>query len=276
MWWWRSGPESDKTLVTDTLTTDDEGRFTVQVPMQMPDAGRNANIYAPRYYNFVVEADATDAAGESHHGETSLPLSDKATAFTISMPAKIEADSVARVTFSYQNNAGKPIPGDVIYKVTKEQDNKVTVEQAAKAVPANEPFEMRFNTLKSGRYTLEGVCGEDTVKHEFVVFSMKDKHPAVETHNWFYASAGEFPADGRPIYVQMVRRTRTSTSSTRSSPVTRCLRAASSTKAMLSPRASLRIRRNMATACSSPVHGCAKAVSTPTWQRCESHCPISV
>ena len=203
LWWWRSGPESDKTLVTDTLTTDDEGRFTVQVPMQMPDAGRNANIYAPRYYNFVVEADATDAAGESHHGETSLPLSDKATAFTISMPAKIEADSVARVTFSYLNNAGKPIPGDVIYKVTKEQDNKVTVEQTAKAVPANEPFEMRFNTLKSGRYTLEGVCGEDTVKHEFVVFSMKDKHPAVETHDWFYASAQEFPADGRPIYVQM-------------------------------------------------------------------------
>ena len=151
----------------------------------------------------MVEADATDAAGESHHGETSLPLSDKATAFTISMPAKIEADSVARVTFSYLNNAGKPIPGDVIYKVTKEQDNKVTVEQAAKAVPANEPFEMRFNTLKSGRYTLEGVCGEDTVKQEFVVFSMKDKHPAVETHDWFYASAGEFPADGRPIYVQM-------------------------------------------------------------------------
>ena len=62
---------------------------------------------------------------------------------------------------------------------------------------------MRFNTLKSGRYTLEGVCGEDTVKQEFVVFSMKDKHPAVETHDWFYASAGEFPADGRPIYVQM-------------------------------------------------------------------------
>ncbi|MBR0269896.1 MAG: alpha-2-macroglobulin, partial [Prevotella sp.] len=203
LWWWRSGPESDKTLVTDTLTTDDEGRFTVQVPMQMPDAGRNANTYAPRYYNFVVEADATDAAGESHHGETSLPLSDKATAFTISMPAKIEADSVARVTFSYLNNAGQPIPGDVIYKVTKEQDNKVTVEQTAKAVPANEPFEMRFNTLKSGRYTLEGVCGEDTVKQEFVVFSMKDKHPAVETHDWFYASAGEFPADGRPIYVQM-------------------------------------------------------------------------
>ena len=203
LWWWRSGPESDKTLVTDTLTTDDEGRFTVQVPMQMPDAGRNANTYAPRYYNFVVEADATDAAGESHHGETSLPLSDKATAFTISMPAKIEADSVARVTFSYLNNAGKPIPGDVIYKVTKEQDGKVTVEQTAKAVPANEPFEMRFNMLKSGRYTLEGVCGEDTVKHEFVVFSMKDKHPAVETHDWFYASAQEFPADGRPIYVQM-------------------------------------------------------------------------
>ena len=198
LWWWRSNGEADKTLVSDTLVTDDEGCFEVKVPMEMPSSGRNSSAFIPRFYNFVVEADATDAAGESHHGETSLPLSDKATAFSVSMPSKVEADSIAMVTFSYLNNAGKPIPGDVIYRIIKEQDNKIT-----KSVPANEPFEMRFNTLKSGRYMLEATCGEDTLKQEFVVFSMKDKHPAVETHDWFYASAKEFPADGRPIYVQM-------------------------------------------------------------------------
>ena len=200
LWWWRSAGEADKTLLTDTLTTDDEGKFTVNVPMQMPESRNSYGV--PRYYNFVVEADATDAAGESHHGETSLPLSDKATAFSVSMPKQVEADSVARVTFSYVNNAGKPIPGDVIYTIYKvendEKDKKDT-----KTVPANESFEMRFNSLKSGQYLMEAICGEDTLKQEFVVFSMKDKHPAVETHDWFYASAEEFPADGRPIYVQM-------------------------------------------------------------------------
>jgi len=200
LWWWRSGPENDKTLVTDTLTTDDEGRFEVKVPMVMPES-RNQQTWG-RFYNFVVEADATDAAGESHHGETSLPLSDKATAFSMSMPSHIEVDNMARVTFSYLNNAGKPIPGDVIYRIFKgSKDSKELKE--TQSTPANEPFDMKVSHLKSGLYTLEGICGEDTVTHEFVVFSLKDKRPAVETHNWFYASAQEFPADGRPIYVQM-------------------------------------------------------------------------
>ncbi|MBR5035750.1 MAG: alpha-2-macroglobulin, partial [Prevotella sp.] len=200
LWWWRSAGEADKTLVTDTLTTDDEGSFIVKVPMQMPESRNSYGL--PRYFNFVVEADATDAAGESHHGETSLPLSDKATAFSVSMPKQVEVDSVAKVTFSYLNNAGKPIPGDVAYTIYKVEKNEKERKES-KTVSANESFEMRFNSLKSGLYLMEAICGEDTLKHEFVVFSMKDKHPAVETHDWFYASADEFPADGRPIYVQM-------------------------------------------------------------------------
>ena len=200
LWWWRSTGEADKTLLTDTLTTDDDGSFIVKVPMQMPESRNSYGL--PRYFNFVVEADATDAAGESHHGETSLPLSDKATAFSVSMPKQVEVDSVAKVTFSYLNNAGKPIPGDVAYTIYKVEKNEKERKES-KTVSANESFEMRFNSLKSGLYLMEAICGEDTLKHEFVVFSMKDKHPAVETHDWFYASADEFPADGRPIYVQM-------------------------------------------------------------------------
>ncbi|MBR6455353.1 MAG: alpha-2-macroglobulin, partial [Prevotella sp.] len=152
-----------------------------------------------RFYNFVVEADATDAAGETHHGETSLPLSDRPTAFSVTMPAKIEADSTAKVTFHYLNNAGKPIEGKVSYSL---KDETLKTKEN-KTVAANETFEMRFNALKSGCYTLEATCGEDTLKQEFIVFSMKDKQPVVQTHDWFYASAEEFPSDGRPIYIQM-------------------------------------------------------------------------
>ena len=200
LWWWRSGNEADKTLATDTIQTDDEGRFVVKVPMVMPE-GRSAGVreFGNRFYNFVVEADATDAAGETHHGETSLPLSDRPTAFSVAMPSQIEADSVAQVSFSYLNNAGKPIAGSVAYQI---KDDKQKTKES-KTVAANEPFKMQFSALKSGRYTLEAICGNDTVKQNFVVFSLKDKHPAVETHDWFYASAAEFPQDGRPIYVQM-------------------------------------------------------------------------
>ena len=197
MWWWRGDSENDKTLASDTLVTDDEGSFEVKVPMEMPESRKSAA--RNRFYNFVVEADATDAAGETHHGETSLPLSDRPTAFSVTMPAKIEADSTAKVTFHYLNNAGKPIEGKVSYSL---KDETLKTKEN-KTVAANEAFEMRFNALKSGRYTLEATCGEDTLKQEVVVFSMKDKQPVVATHDWFYASAEEFPSDGRPIYIQM-------------------------------------------------------------------------
>ena len=198
MWWWRGDNEGDKTLVEDTLVTNDDGSFEVMVPMVMPEY-RNKGVGVSRFYNFVVEAYATDTAGESHHGSTSLPLGDKATAFSVTMPAKIEADSIAKVTFHYLNNAGKPIDAKVSY-ILKDETSKI---KENKTVAANEAFEMRFNTLKSGLYTLEATCGDDTLKQEIIVFSMKDKQPAVKTHDWFYASASEFPRDGRPIYIQM-------------------------------------------------------------------------
>ena len=199
MWWWRGDNEGDKTLVEDTLVTNDDGSFEVMVPMVMDDNRRTKNERISRFYNFVVEADATDTAGESHHGSTSLPLGDKATAFSVTMPAKIEADSIAKVTFHYLNNAGKPIDAKVSY-ILKDETSKI---KENKTVAANEAFEMRFNTLKSGLYTLEATCGDDTLKQEIIVFSMKDKQPAVKTHDWFYTSASEFPRDGRPIYIQM-------------------------------------------------------------------------
>ncbi len=199
MWWWRGDNEGDKTLVEDTLVTNDDGSFEVMVPMVMDESRRTKNERISRFYNFVVEADATDTAGESHHGSTSLPLGDKATAFSVTMPAKIEADSIAKVTFHYLNNAGKPIDAKVSYNL-KDETSKI---KENKTVAANEAFEMRFNTLKSGLYTLEAICGNDTLKQEIIVFSMKDKQPAVKTHDWFYTSASEFPRDGRPIYIQM-------------------------------------------------------------------------
>ena len=239
MWWWRGDNEGDKTLVEDTLVTNDDGSFEVMVPMVMDENRRTKNERISRFYNFVVEADATDTAGESHHGSTSLPLGDKATAFSVTMPAKIEADSIAKVTFHYLNNAGKPIDAKVSYNL-KDETSKI---KENKTVAANEAFEMRFNTLKSGPYTLEATCGDDTLKQEIIVFSMKDKQPAVKTHDWFYTSASEFPRDGRPIYI----RTRTSTSFIRFSAVTRCSKVVSSTKATPSPHASSPTKMNTAT-----------------------------
>ncbi len=191
--WWRYYVNEDQHLIMrDTLTTDDEGRFFVKFPVEMPE---KLTGNEPQFYNFNVHVDVTDAAGESHQGDFSLPLSNRSTAFTVNMPTQVEVDSIKSVVFNYLNNAGKEIPGQVNYYIDDVKKTNV--------VDANKSFMMSFNHLKSGKHQLVATCGTDTVKADFIVFSMKDKHPAIETHDWFYQSANEFPRDGKPVYVQM-------------------------------------------------------------------------
>lgn len=192
LWWRFFGGNDRQMILRDTLTTDDKGYFSVQFPVELPERMDN---HEAQFYSFDVHVDVTDSSGETHAGDFSLPLSNKPTAFSVNMPAQVEVDSVKTIRFTYVNNAGKEIPGKVNYYI---DDAKKQV-----CVDANQSFPMSFDALKSGKHHLVAVCGNDTVNTDFIVFSMKDKHPATETHDWFYQSAMEFPRDGKPVYVQM-------------------------------------------------------------------------
>ncbi|MBQ7420883.1 MAG: alpha-2-macroglobulin [Prevotella sp.] len=187
-WWWRFGGGKNEQLAAGEAVTDAEGGFRVEVPMLIPDVkGKQA-----LFYNFTVEAQVTDLGGESHSGSISLPLGTKATAFGCDLPEKVLSDSLKQLTFSYRNAAGKEIDGRVSFSIDGTSFG---------THPVNAPIAL--NGLKSGSHRLEAVCGSDTIKQDFVVFSMSDKRPAAPTSDWFYVSASEFPRDGKPVYVQV-------------------------------------------------------------------------
>ena len=169
-------------------TTADNGSFTVDMPLTIPDdLGRHT-----MYYHFVVEADVTDEAGETHNATMSLPLGNKPTALTCNLPEKVRSDQMPLVTFTRRNAAGKEITGKMKYRI----DNGKWL-----LTSANVPTELP--TLKSGKHTILAVCQKDTVEQRFVVFGLDDKRPATETHDWFYVSHEQFPADGSPVTVQV-------------------------------------------------------------------------
>ncbi|MBQ6208546.1 MAG: alpha-2-macroglobulin [Prevotella sp.] len=192
LWWYRYDGGDVLEVLRDTLVTDDDGVFTLRVPLTLPE---KMEAHVPQFYNFLIDADVTDVSGESHSGSMSIPLSNRATAFSVEMPQQVEADSVKKVVFHYLNNAGKGIDGTVSYYIDDVKNVQI--------VNANESFTMAFNRLKSGKHQLVATCGTDTLTKDFIVFSMKDKHPAMETHDWFYQSATEFSREGKPVYVQM-------------------------------------------------------------------------
>lgn len=191
MFWRGTGSDfRQETVFSDTLHTSADGTFAVKVPISIPDS---YDEHPRRYYTFDVSADVTDAAGETRHGELSLPYSDHPTMLTCDIPAQSLRDSLRTVTFAYRNNAGEPINGDVSY----------TIDSRHYTCQANTPAKLDGEALASGRHSLVAVCGSDTLRTSFVTFSLQDRKAPVETHDWFWQSASQFPAGGGPVFIQL-------------------------------------------------------------------------
>ena len=197
-WWWRGyGDYDGETVLEDSVMTDDNGYFTVSVPLTPEPGVTMARSHRDaRYYNFVVTAAVTDRSGETREGEMTLPLSTWPTAFSATLPSKVERDSLKTLTFIYKNGAGANIASTVNYFF----DNG-----PMKRAKTNEPVSLASlsGTLRSGRHLLTAYCDKDTLKQAFVVFSMDDTVPAEPTDCWFYVSGKEFAGDGRPVCVQV-------------------------------------------------------------------------
>lgn len=199
-WWmsyssyWEMGyfgsGEHNEVLHEGEAVTDDDGTFKVEVPLTVPKSLNNH----PMYYNFVVEADVTDIAGETHSGIMSLPLGTKPTALTCDVPQQVRSDQMPKVTFNRYNAAGKTIEGTVKYRL----DGGKWRECAA-----NVQCSLSSGQLKSGEHRIEAECGDDKVDMKFVVFGLDDKKPAAQTDDWFYVSESQFPSDGKPVTVQV-------------------------------------------------------------------------
>ncbi len=193
-WYWQSGyigrGLQEETVNEGDVVTGDDGTFCVDVPLVLPESLTNTRMF----YHFVVEADVTDVAGETHSGTQTLPLGSKPTALTCDLPQQVRSDQLPKVTFTRRNAAGQEIEGQVRYRI----DGGKWRECAANVAQQTSPWK-----LKSGEHRLEAVCGDDEVDMKFVVFGLDNVKPAFETHDWFYVSHNQFPNDGTPVTLQV-------------------------------------------------------------------------
>ncbi len=186
--YWGRGEKTQ--ILSDSTTTNDDGSFNIRVPMAYP---ANAHVHGAAYYDFEVNAKVTDMSGETHEAQTSLPLSNHNAILSSNLPEKTLRDSLKSVTFTYKNLLGEEVDGTVKYRF----DDGSWLETKTNSIVNID------NNLNSGLHHLEAICGTDTLNNDFVVFTLNDKKPAVNTHDWFYVSAHKFPSDGSPVYVQV-------------------------------------------------------------------------
>jgi len=197
-WWWSYwryydggfiGTGHDDTEVfTGEAVTDDDGTFVVRMPLTMPESN------SPLFYNFIVTADVTDTGGETHRGTLSVPLGNRKTALSVDLDDQVLIDSKPTMTFHLRNAAGKDIDADVRYRI--DDGNWQKIKPTVKC-------DLSALKLKSGEHTLEAAYEDNTIKREFVVFSIDDKRPATETDDWFWQSDTQFPNNGKPVTVQV-------------------------------------------------------------------------
>lgn len=195
-WWmnysyyWERGAfghgQSEELIAEGETTTGADGSFTVDVPMVLPKTKHTM------FYNFIVTADVTDQAGETHQGQLTLPLGNRKTALTATIPEKVLAEQDTKMAFHRQNAAGIDLDATVRYRF----DGGKWQEQKTNTL-------FLIPQMKSGQHTITAVCEEDTLEQQFIVFSLDDKRPAAETDDWFFASAQQFPNDGTPVTVQV-------------------------------------------------------------------------
>jgi len=197
-WWWSYSRywetatlgyrnDGDEIFLGEAVTGQD-GSFDVTMPLEMPDT------QYPMYYQFVVTADVTDTAGETHSGQLSLPLGNKKQALSVELEEKMLIDEKPEMTFYLMNAAGKKLDAEVQYRIDGGNWQKTKT---------NCPLSIAHYQLPSGKHTVEATCEGDSLKREFVIFSLDDESPATETDNWFYQSDSRFPNDGKPITIQV-------------------------------------------------------------------------
>ncbi len=196
-WWWFANMRywdtlwfgnqlQDETIATGKATTDANGQFEVKLPLTMPETEH------PFFCNFIVTANVTDMAGETRHGELTVPLGNRKTALSIDVEDKMLAEMMTLPTLHLRNAAGN----DLIRKVRYQLDGGKwrTIETRA---AINLPH------LKSGKHTLKAEYEDEVVEKSFVIFSLNDTKPAEETDDWFYLSDERFPNDGTPVTLQI-------------------------------------------------------------------------
>lgn len=185
--WWRNYNEDEVKLAEGQIVADDNGEFEIPLAFIYPEGSENV-------YSYTVSAKVTDAAGESHEGDISMSVGCKEFYFNFNLPEKELKEKLNSVVFSLYNAAGNKLEGDVKYTI----DGK-----NAKMVKANETIKLDLTSLASGKHVMEAECKGEVRMREFIIFSIDDKTPYEETHDWFYTTDNTFPRDDKTVGVMV-------------------------------------------------------------------------
>lgn len=205
-WWWRSQRDSERMSI-DTLSTDETGSFSVQVPLtQLSDDELWGGL------RLELNVEVLSVAGETHEAHTSVPLSKKPLRIVMSVPEQQEREHLQPITFELLSSTGQPTDGTLTWTIYPASEKQRTSDQpVSSGTITSKDKQLEFDmeavrVLEAGQYELyvEATSGEhrDSTKAYFLTFGMDDTRLPKVTPEWMYCPDATF-GPGKPARIQV-------------------------------------------------------------------------
>ncbi len=176
-WWYKRFAPSEQHDI-DTLYTDEEGRFSITVPVPKEDLRWGKTLQ--------LNVDVLSAEGETQQGSTHLTLCSTPLRMTASVPEQQCRESLKPWRFDLYASNDKAVDGDVLCMLT--QDGREVKNFYVAAGKDTIPDVLR--SLPSGHYDLKAkadVKGDTaSFKASFTIFSITDKRLQGKHDLWLY------------------------------------------------------------------------------------------
>ena len=190
--WWGNNTSID---ITDGMVeTNKDGVFeiTFKIPEKESSSGISPLSFYSNLFNFNITATATDLNGETQSGSTNLVVGDVSMILSANVPDKIEHNAKSEIKITAQNLDGQAIETKgnyTIYSVLSNDSIDKEVGQGQFDTQNISELNNNIEKLSSGKYLLELKAKDDQgrpveAKNYFIVYSMDDKRPPVETNEW--------------------------------------------------------------------------------------------
>ena len=196
--WWYKRYSSSKTHDIDTLYTDEEGKFSIRIPISKELSKEDLRWGQTLY----LSVDVLSPEGETQQGSSRVTLCSTPLRMRGDVPEQENRESLKPWRFDLYASNDKPVQGDVLCRLSlngKEVKNFI--------VPAGrDTIPEVLRTLPSGKYDLyaKAEVKGDTVsmKASFTIFSITDKRLIGKHELWLYTPCDTMSAK-RPARFQV-------------------------------------------------------------------------
>lgn len=187
----------------DTVQADDQGRYTVSLPVKSDHPEDNE----AKEIRMDVTVTVTDAGGESHDTKRYYSFTQKG--FSLSSDfngqwiEKKEAKG-KQIMVSARNFAGKQVKMPIESRLSLlPRDMKDSKGTEVLRLTTDTTFTLPAD-LQPGRYALTSTCQGESLRKEFVIFDRDATRPCIETDDWYDPDTEPFDlTGGKPLRIRI-------------------------------------------------------------------------